>query len=98
MGSSRKYFEKWSETTGQAFGFSRLEAANTANILSLNFKKIAVDQADLTAKTTKMMEIAGIVANKRGMTMQDVSDRIRSAMNQEADGANISALPFRNAG
>lgn len=98
MGSSRKDFEKWSETTGQAFGFSRLEAANTANILSLNFKKIAVDQADLTAKTTKMMEIAGIVANKRGMTMQDVSDRIRSAMNQEADGANISALPYRNAG
>jgi phage-related protein len=97
MGSSRKDFEKWSATTGQAFGFSRLQAANTANILSLNFKKIATSQADLTAKTTKMMEIAGIVANKRGMTMEDVSDRIRSAMNQEADGADELGVNVRAA-
>src|SRR6478735_2210611 len=41
MGSSRKDFEKWMETTGNAFGYSRLQAANTANILSLNFKKIS---------------------------------------------------------
>lgn len=95
MGDSRKDFEKWMETTGQAFGFSRLQAANTANILSLNFKKMATSQADLTAKTTKMMEIAGIVANKRGMTMEDVSDRIRSAMNQEADGADELGVNVR---
>jgi hypothetical protein len=95
MGESRKDFEKWMETTGQAFGFSRLQAANTANILSLNFKKMATSQADLTAKTTKMMEIAGIVANKRGMTMEEVSDRIRSAMNQEADGADELGVNVR---
>ena len=95
MGESRKDFEKWMETTGQAFGYSRLQAANTANILSLNFKKMATSQADLTAKTTKMMEIAGIVANKRGMTMEEVSDRIRSAMNQEADGADELGVNVR---
>src|SRR4051812_5118540 len=95
MGDSRKDFEKWMETTGQAFGYSRLQAANTANILSLNFKKMATSQADLTAKTTKMMEIAGIVANKRGMTMEEVSDRIRSAMNQEADGADELGVNVR---
>lgn len=97
MGDSRKDFEKWMETTGNAFGFSRLQAANTANILSLNFKKISTSQADLTAKTTKMMEIAGLVANKRGMTMEEVSDRIRSAMNQEADGADELGVNVRAA-
>ena len=96
MGNSRKDFEKWSETVGQSMGYSRLQSADTANLLSLNFKKIATSQQDLVDKTTKMMETAAIISNKRGMTMQEVSDRIRSAMNQEADGANISVLPFRN--
>jgi phage-related protein len=97
MGASRKDFEKWMETTGQAFGYSRIQAANTANILSLNFKKIATSQADLVAKTTKMMEVAGVIANKRGMTMEEVSDRIRSAMNQEADGADELGVNVRAA-
>lgn len=97
MGKSRKDFERWSETVGQSMGFSRLESAKLANTLSLNFKQIATSQEDLVNKTTKMMEMAGIIANKRGITMQEVSDRIRSAMNQEADGANITALFGRNA-
>lgn len=92
MGNSRKDFEKWAETTGSSMGFARVESAKMASMLSLNFKSIATSQADLTAKTIKMMEAAAIVANKRGMTMQEVSDRIRSAMNQEADGANTTAL------
>lgn len=96
MGNSRKDFEEWSETVGQSMGYSRLQSADTANLLSLNFKKIATSQQDLVDKTTKMMETAAIISNKRGMTMQEVSDRIRSAMNQEADGANISVLLFRN--
>jgi hypothetical protein len=98
MGESRKDFEKWQDTVAGTLGFSRLQSANLANTLSLNFKKIAVDQKDLVGKTTKMMEVAGIIANKRGMRMEEVSDRIRSAMNQEADGANISALLYRNVG
>jgi hypothetical protein len=95
MGESRKEFEKWQETAGNAFGYSRLQGADTANLLSLNFKQIATDQADLVGKTTKMMEIAAVVANKRGMTMQEVSDRIRSAMNQEADGADELGVNVR---
>lgn len=95
MGESRKDFENWQQTVGKSFGFSKLQSANLANTLSLNFKKIAVDQKDLVGKTTKMMEIAGIVANKRGMRMEEVSDRIRSAMNQEADGADELGVNVR---
>ena len=95
MGNSRKDFEKWSETVGQSMGYSRLQSADTANLLSLNFKKIATSQADLVDKTTKMMETAAIISNKRGMTMQEVSDRIRSAMNQEADGADELGVNVR---
>lgn len=95
MGESRRDFEKWQETVGQSMGFSRVMGANLANTLSLNFKKIAVDQEDLTRKTTKMMETAAIISNKRGMLMTEVSDRIRSAMNQEADGADELGVNVR---
>lgn len=88
MGASRQDFIKWQEQVGSTMGFSKLKGAELANTLSLNFKKIATDSKDLVGKTTKMMEIAGLIANKRGMLMSEVSDRIRSAMNQEADGAN----------
>ena len=95
MGESRAEFEEWQKAVGQSLGFSRLQGAETASLLSLNFKKIATDQADLVNKTTKMMEVAAVVANKRGMTMQEVSDRIRSAMNQEADGADELGVNVR---
>lgn len=95
MGESRKDFEKWAETVGRSMGFSRIQSAETANLLSLNFKKIATSQEDLVDKTTKMMETAAIISNKRGMTMQEVSDRIRSAMNQEADGADELGVNVR---
>ena len=95
LGASRKDFEKWQATVGQSMGFSRLQSAELANTLSLNFKGIASSQQDLTNKTTKMMEVAAIISNKRGMTMQDVSDRIRSAMNQEADGADELGVNVR---
>ncbi len=87
LGSSRKEFEKWQKSTGNAMGFSMLQSAELANMLSLNFKSISTSTADLTNKTTKMMELAAVISNKRGMAMTEVSDRIRSAMNQEADGA-----------
>jgi hypothetical protein len=95
MGNSRKDFEHWQETVGTAMGFSRLQGAKLANTLALNFKMIATSQADLTDKTIKMMQVAAIVSNKRGMGMEDVSDRIRSAMNQEADGADELGVNVR---
>ena len=72
-----------------------LQGAELANMLSLNFKSISKDTADLTNKTTKMMELAAVISNKRGMAMTEVSDRIRSAMNQEADGAQELGVDVR---
>lgn len=95
MGESRNDFEKWQRTVGASMGLSKLQGSEMANTLSLNFKKIAVDSKDLVQKTTKMMELATVIANKRGMTMQEVSDRIRSAMNQEADGADELGVNVR---
>ena len=76
-------------------GFSRLQSADLASNLSLNFKQIATSQEDLIARTTKMMEVAAVISNKRGLTMQDVSDRIRSAMNMEADAADELGVNVR---
>ena len=92
FGKSSQQFLDWSATTGRAMGYSRLESAKLAQTLSLNFRGIAQSQDDLVAKTTKMMEVAALISNKRGMAMTEVSDRIRSAMNQEADGATIPSL------
>lgn len=95
MGASMSDFVKWQETVGTSLGFSRLQSAQLANTLSLNFKMIASSQHDLVMKTTKMMEVASLIAQKRGMTMEEVSDRIRSAMNQEADGADELGVNVR---
>lgn len=95
MGKSREDFIKWQETVGSTMGFSKLEAADLASKLSLNFKSIATSQQDLTDKTEKMMEAAAIISNKRGMLMSEVSDRIRSAMAQEADGADELGVNVR---
>ena len=95
FGKSTQQFIDWSTTTGRAMGYSRLESAKLAQTLSLNFRGIASSQDDLVAKTTKMMEVAALISNKRGMAMTEVSDRIRSAMNQEADGADELGVNVR---
>lgn len=95
LGNSIRDFQKWQETVGRSLGYSKLQSAELANTLSLNFKQFATSQQDLLDKTTKMMEVAALVANKRGMAMSEVSDRIRSAMNQEADGADELGVNVR---
>ncbi|MEH7093937.1 phage tail protein [Neobacillus vireti] len=95
LGKSMADFEKWQNTVGSSLGYSKLQSAELANTLSLNFKAIATSQQDLTDKTTKMMETAALIASKRGMAMTEVSDRIRSAMNQEADGADELGVNVR---
>jgi hypothetical protein len=95
LGESTSQFMDWQKKTGRAMGFSMLQGAELANMLSLNFKSISTSTADLTNKTTKMMELAAVISNKRGMTMTEVSDRIRSAMNQEADGAQELGVDVR---
>jgi hypothetical protein len=95
MGQSTKDFMTWQDTVGASLGFSKVQGAELANTLSLNFKSISSSTEDLMQKTTKMMETAAIISNKRGMTMQDVSDRIRSAMNGEADAADELGVNVR---
>ena len=95
FGKSTQQFNDWAATTGHAMGYSRLESAKLAQTLSLNFRSIATSQEDLVAKTTKMEEVAALIANKRGMAMTEVSDRIRSAMNAEADGADELGVNVR---
>jgi hypothetical protein len=95
LGDSMKDFIKWQNTVGASLGYSKLQSAELANTLSLNFKQIATSQKDLLEKTTKMMETAAVISSKRGMAMTEVSDRIRSAMNQEADGADELGVNVR---
>ncbi|MFB7142673.1 hypothetical protein ACFCYN_23990 [Gottfriedia sp. NPDC056225] len=95
LGNSMNDFIKWQDTVGRSLGYSKLQSAELANTLSLNFKSIATSQADLLSKTTEMMKVAAIISSKRGMAMTEVSDRIRSAMNQEADGADELGVNVR---
>jgi hypothetical protein len=95
LGNSMNDFIKWQNTVGASIGFSKLQSAELANMLSLNFKMFATSQKDLLDKTTKMMETAAVISSKRGMAMTEVSDRIRSAMNQEADGADELGVNVR---
>lgn len=95
LGKSADDFTKWSDTTGKAMGFSKLQSAEMANTLSVTLSQIATSQADLTSKTTTLMEASAVIRSKTGRTMQDVSERIRSAMNQEADGADELGLNVR---
>lgn len=95
LGSSMNDFVKWQDTVGRSLGYSKLQSAELANTLSLNFKGIATSQADLLSKTTEMMRVAAVISSKRGMAMTEVSDRIRSAMNQEADGADELGVNVR---
>ncbi|MCP8969727.1 hypothetical protein [Ectobacillus ponti] len=95
LGSSMNDFVKWQNTVGASLGYSKLQSAELANTLSLNFKQFATSQQDLLDKTTKMMETAALISTKRGMAMTEVSDRIRSAMNQEADGADELGVNVR---
>ncbi|QKE72652.1 hypothetical protein HPK19_07460 [Arthrobacter citreus] len=95
LGSSMNDFVKWQDTVGRSLGFSKLQSAELANTLSLNFRGIATSQADLLSKTTEMMRVAAVISSKRGMAMTEVSDRIRSAMNQEADGADELGVNVR---
>jgi hypothetical protein len=95
MGASAKDFENWQNTVGASLGFSKLQAAELGNTLSLRLKDVAADQQDLFNKTTQLMKAAAIIRSKTGMEMTEVSDRIRSAMNREADGADELGVNVR---
>lgn len=97
LGTSITKFQQWQDGVGKAMGYSKLQSSDLAKTLALNFKGMATSTDDLVNKTTKMMEAAAVISNKRGMSMTEVSDRIRSAMNQEADGADELGINVRAA-
>ncbi|WP_066316976.1 hypothetical protein [Bacillus sp. FJAT-29814] len=95
LGSSMRDFVKWQNTVGAAMGFSKLETAKMANEFSLRLKATAKDSQDLLNQTTNLMKAAAIIRSRTGMEMTEISDRMRSAMNQEADGADELGIDVR---
>lgn len=95
LGRSSADFVKWQNTVGDAMGFSKLEVAGMANNYSLRLKSIAKDEQDLFQKTTTLIKAAAVIRSKTGMSSIEISDRMRSAMNQEADGADELGVNVR---
>jgi hypothetical protein len=104
MGQSADEFKKWAETTGNAFGYSRLEAAKagaTYGNLLMTFSKGADDTRQ---KTEDLMKATAVVSAATGRTMNDTFERIRSGLlgNTEAIedlgiNVNVAMLESTNA-
>ncbi|MDD9266049.1 hypothetical protein ACFPES_03285 [Paenibacillus sp. GCM10023248] len=95
LGKSMGDFVKWQNTVGDAMGFSKLSVAEMGNNYSLRLKSIAKDEQDLLKKTTDLIKAAAIIRSRTGMDQVEISDRMRSAMNQEADGADELGVNVR---
>jgi hypothetical protein len=95
MGDSSGAFQKWADTTGKAMGYSKLQIAEYGNTYSNMLYDTAKSQADLEQRTTKLLEVSAIIRSKLGMKQEEVSQRIRSALNQEADGADELGINVR---
>jgi hypothetical protein len=95
LGASTKGFTEWMNTTGNALGLSKLQLAKYGNQYSLILKGIAKDQDDLAKKTQKTIEAVALIRSKNGMEITEISDRMRSAMNGEADGADELGVNVR---
>ncbi|KRE70770.1 phage tail protein [Paenibacillus sp. Soil750] len=95
LGKSADDFVKWQNTVGDALGFSKLQVAEMGNNYSLRLKSIAKDEKDLFDKTTALIKAAAVIRSKTGMSSIEISDRMRSAMNQEADGADELGVNVR---
>jgi phage-related protein len=95
LGESTKGFTQWMNTTGTALGLSKLQLAKYGNQYSLTLKGIAKDQEDLAKKTQKTIEAVALIRTKTGMDVVEISDRMRSAMNGEADGADELGVNVR---
>jgi hypothetical protein len=78
-------------------GYSKMQIAEYGNTYSNMLYDTAATQEDLANKTTKLLEAAAIIRAKTGLRQEEVSQRIRSAMNQEADGADELGINVRTA-
>lgn len=95
MGASAIVFNQWAATTGKAMGYSKTQIAEYGNTFSNMLYDAATDQEDLANKTAKFLEASAIVRSKTGLSQEEVSKRMRSAMNMEADGADELGVNVR---
>lgn len=95
LGQSAVGFQKWADTTGKAMGYSKMQIAQYGNTYSNMLYDAASDQEDLANKTQKLLEVSAILRSKTGLQQEEVSNRIRSAMNMEADGADELGINVR---
>lgn len=95
LGASSVAFNQWADTTGKAMGYSQLQIAEYGNTFSNMLYDAATDQEDLAKKTEKFLEASAIVRSKTGLAQEEVSKRMRSAMNMEADGADELGINVR---
>ncbi|MCA0754903.1 hypothetical protein KP806_07560 [Paenibacillus sp. N4] len=95
LGRSMGDFKKWQQTVGDVMGFSKLQTAEMANDFSIRLKSIAKDEKDLLQKTTNLIRAAAVIRSNNGMEMTEISERMRSAMNQEQDGAAELGIDVR---
>jgi phage-related protein len=95
LGEATKGFEEWMNTVGSTLGMSKLQLAQYGNQYSLTLKGIAKDQDDLAKKTQQTLQAVAVIRSKTGMEVTEISDRMRSAMNGEADGADELGVNVR---
>jgi hypothetical protein len=95
LGASAQGFRQWADTTGKAMGYSKMQIAEYGNTYSNMLYDAATDQQDLAEKTQKLLEVSAIVRSKTGLSQEETSKRIRSAMNMEADGADELGINVR---
>ncbi|KRE33430.1 hypothetical protein [Paenibacillus sp. Soil724D2] len=95
MGASAVMFNNWADTMGRSLGLSKMQIAEYGNTYSNMLYDAAKDQEDLANKTSKFLELSAIVRSKTGLSQEEVSKRMRSAMNMEADGADELGINVR---
>jgi hypothetical protein len=80
MGESADEFAKWAETTGAAFGYSKLEAAKAGATYGNLLSTFSSGADDTRKKTEELMKATAVVSAATGRTMDDTFERIRSGL------------------
>ena len=95
LGASSAGFQEWARTTGRAMGYSQGQVAEYGNTFSNMLRQASTSQEDLAKKTEKILETSAIIRSKSSFSQEEILKRVRSAMNQEADGAEELGINVR---
>ncbi|WP_025853032.1 phage tail protein [Paenibacillus ehimensis] len=95
MGSNAKEFEQWSRTTAASYGLARSEAVRYGATYSQMISDFSKSTKETMKSTEDVLKAAATISISTGRDMVDVTDRIRSAFNQEADGADELGVNVR---